>query len=264
MEFSCPPEFIMLGHRLADAAQPVARSYFRTEGLAIEQKTLHDPVTLADREIEQKWREMILAYRPQDAIWGEEYGRENQDAELTWIFDPIDGTKAFTLGRTTFGCMIGLHHREHGFIMGIVSQPILDWRWFGAVGHGASFNGKSLRSVAPPSFSEVRISVTNPIRMPRELKLLHDELKNDAAYIYYGGDVMNYVGVADGSLHVNFESGQKIYDIAAAIPVIHQAGGIITRTDGTEIGLTLDHDVIAACTPELHADILARYKKIAA
>jgi histidinol phosphatase-like enzyme (inositol monophosphatase family) len=263
MSFICPQELVDLAHFLADTAQPIARRYFRGEEMGVETKQDHSPVTIADRAIEKKWREIIQEKRPQDGIWGEEFGRTNEDAELTWIFDPIDGTKAFTLGRATFGLLIGLHHKQHGFILGIVDQPIVNLRWFGAKGRGAFLNEKPLQTTTP-ELSDVRISLTNPLRLTPDLVAFHKELTGKIAFTAYGGDCMNYVGLADGSLHLNFDSIQHIYDIAASIPIIEEAGGKITHKDGTPIDLSFEHTILGACTSELHEDFLSRFKKITA
>lgn len=261
MVYSCPSEFITLAHQLADAARPIGTQYFRTDLLEVENKPDHTPVTIADRLIEETWRKMVEHARPQDAIWGEEFGRSNENAELTWIFDPIDGTKAFTLGRATFGCLIGLHHKTHGFILGIVDQPVLGLRWVGARGHGAQLNGKPLES-RHAALNQIRVCLTDPMRLTPDLQALQHQLLKEVAFFYYGGDCMNYVGLADGSLHLNFDSQQAIYDIAAAIPIIEGAGGVITHKDGSAIDLTANHTILAACTPQLHADMLARLQKI--
>jgi inositol-phosphate phosphatase/L-galactose 1-phosphate phosphatase/histidinol-phosphatase len=231
--------------------------------MAVEIKSAHDPVTIADREIEQKWREIILAQRPNDGIWGEEFGRTNEDSELTWIFDPIDGTKVFTLGRATFGCMIGLHHKQHGFILGIIDQPIVNLRWGGAKGRGATLNGKKLEVKKSVAFDHMRSSVNNLFRLSAPLKKLHDQLRKEVHFIAAGGDCMNYAGIADSALHYYFDCSQQIFDIAAAIPIIEEAGGKITNIDGSKIEMAdADYTVLAACTPELHQDILSRFRKI--
>jgi inositol-phosphate phosphatase/L-galactose 1-phosphate phosphatase/histidinol-phosphatase len=263
MGFICPQEFIDLAHFLADAAQPIARKYFRNNDMAIEIKSAHDPVTIADREIETEWRSIIAEERPQDGIWGEEFGRTNEESELTWIFDPIDGTKVFTLGRATFGCMIGLHHKQHGFILGLIDQPIVNLRWFGAKNCGATLNGKKLQT-KQPEYKTIRSSINNYSRLPDALKILNEQMKREVHFIAGGGDCMNYAGLADGSIHYYFDTDQMIYDIAPAIAIIEEAGGKITNLDGSEIEMTLEHKVIGACTPELYADVLARYKKIVA
>lgn len=261
MAFICPAEFTVLAEKLADAARPIVQRYFRSDMLVVEQKKLHDPVTMADRKIEELWRNMIADTRPQDGIWGEEFGRSNEDAEWTWILDPIDGTKAFTLGRPTFGCMIGLHHTQHGFVAGVVDQPIIQYRWTGARGCGATLNGNVLKTHAV-MMHDARIALTNPFRFTPEVKRLKDMLQNEIGYYAYGGDCMNYMGLADGGVHAMFDSMQKIYDIAAAIPIIEEAGGVITHLDGSPIDFVADHTIMAAHTPELHVQLLQRYQAI--
>lgn len=261
INFVCPPEFTALANLLADVAQPIARHYYRNDALQIITKEDNSPVTLADREIEEKWRGIIHSQRPGDAMWGEEFGRENIGAEWTWIFDPIDGTKSFTVGRPTFGCLIGLHHIEHGFVMGVVDQPITNLRWAAAKNQGATLNGKALRT-KQTSLGDVRIAMTNPMRQSAPLKKLHQELMDQIGFFTYGGEVMNYVGIADGSVHANFDSRQKIYDIAATIPIIEEAGGVITSLQGKPIAFEEDQAILAACTPELHNTLMQRYFEI--
>ncbi len=259
MNGTCPAELIAFAHQLADMARPVALQYFRQVDLFVEQKQAHDPVTIADRTIEKMWRDAVQTTYPDHGIWGEEFGRHQMDAEWTWILDPIDGTKAYTLGRPTFGCLIGLYHKTHGFVAGIVDQPIVQWRWVGVRGEGATFNGRPLQT-HDVAFSDVRIALTNPMRLSPELKELRRRLNRDIGYMAYGGDCMNFTGLADGSVHALFDSVQKIYDIAAIIPIIEEAGGIITHIDGSPIDFSEDHTIMAAHTPALHKELLHRYQ----
>src|SRR5437867_1892831 len=93
----------------ADAARTIALKYFRRE-IPVSEKEDSSPVTLADREIEQKLRALIGGAFPAHGIIGEEYGEENTGAEFVWVIDPIDGTKSFITGRPQFGTIIGLIH----------------------------------------------------------------------------------------------------------------------------------------------------------
>lgn len=263
MDQTCPTDFITFAHLLADRARPVAMQYFRQDNLHVEQKQAHDPVTIADRSIEKIWRDLIQEHYPDHGIWGEEFGRHQNDAEWVWILDPIDGTKAFTLGRPTFGCLIGLYHQTRGFVAGIVDQPVLSWRWVGVQGQGASFTGPQFGTRALKTqnvtMRDVRVALTNPLRLSAKLKQFRQKLGRDIGYQAYGGDCMNYTGLADGGVHAMFDSVQKIYDIAAIIPIIREAGGVITHLDGSAIDFSEDHTIMAAHTPELHDELLRRY-----
>lgn len=260
----CPTSFIDFAHTLADLARPIALQYFRQNDLYIEQKRAHDPVTFADRTIEKIWRDLIQDTFPEHGIWGEEFGQYQTDAEWVWILDPIDGTKAFTLGRPTFGCLIGLYHKTHGFVAGIVDQPIVQWRWVGVIGKGATFTapntGTRILRTKNIALQDIRVALTNPMRFSAPLKQFRQKLNKDIGYMAYGGDCMNYTGLADGSAHALFDSMQKIYDIAAIIPIIREAGGVVTHLDGSPIDFSEDHTIMAAHTPELHSELLQRYQ----
>jgi inositol-phosphate phosphatase/L-galactose 1-phosphate phosphatase/histidinol-phosphatase len=253
----CPEEFLTLGHRLADAARPFAEHYFRqTHGLTLKSDTT--PVTLADNEIEQAWRKIIMQEYPDHGIWGEEFGRHQPDAEYQWILDPIDGTKAFTLGRTSFGCLIALHHKTQGFILGICDQPITKERWVGACGIPTTYNGVALSArKMPPPDAPLRVGITNPVRFNQSLQQCHDALSRQKTVIAYGGDCMNFTGIASGLVDVSFENNQSIYDIAPFVPILKGVGAVITQHDGKPITLDMGDGILAAATPELHRIFLA-------
>jgi inositol-phosphate phosphatase/L-galactose 1-phosphate phosphatase/histidinol-phosphatase len=255
--FVCPEAFIALGHRLADAARPLAEHYFRqTHGLVLKSDTT--PVTLADNEIEQAWRQIIMQERPDDGIWGEEFGRYQPDADYQWILDPIDGTKAFTLGRTSFGCLIALHHKTQGFILGICDQPVTKERWVGACGMPTTYNGVTLsQRRMPPADAPLRVAITNPVRFSEALQQCHDALCQRKTVIAYGGDCLNFVGIACGHIDSSFENGQSIYDVAPFVPILKGVGACITQQDGKPISLDMGDGVLAAATPELHRIMLA-------
>lgn len=262
MSFVVPSELIALAHKLADAAGEVIRPYYRADDLHIEVKDDISPlVTLADRNAEKSIRELIHTHRPQDGIWGEEFGQEKIDAEYVWILDPVDGTTPFTLGRPTFGTLIGLYHKTEGFVYGIADQPITRDRWAGGIGVGVTRNGKNVKASRNNVLEKLRVTVTNPLRFTPVFQKLHDKVvKPKALFMHYGGDFLNFVGVCDGNVDVSFDSCQAIYDIAAIIPMITEAGGIVTFADGSPIALfDGKRDILAACTSELHKALLKAY-----
>ena len=116
--------FVALAERLADAARPIARRYFRS-GLAIDAKPDASPVTAADREAEAAMRAIIEEACPDHGIFGEEHGKTRLDSRHIWVLDPIDGTKAFVTGKPLFGTLIAL--LEDGRpIVGVIDAPALD------------------------------------------------------------------------------------------------------------------------------------------
>ncbi len=260
-DFILPSEFVTLAHRLADAASAVIKPAFRNADIIVETKFDHSPVTAIDRAAEEKMRAILLQARPDDSIMGEEFGGSDIGAEYHWILDPIDGTKAFTLGRTNFGCLIGLHHIEHGFVLGVADQAITGDRWVGIKNQGATRNNKILKSGSLTTITNARVSITNPLRHTEKMHRLHEHLLGKVQFMHYGGDFLNYTGIADGAVHLNFETEQKIYDVAALIPIITEAGGVMTEMDGTALTRApKTQTILAACTPQLHAELLKLYK----
>ena len=122
-------EFTEIANRLADEAGEIVRRHFR-QPFDVETKSDDSPVTIADRGVEKRMREIIEEERPQDGILGEEFGEKPSESGLTWVLDPIDGTKSFVIGRPTFGTLIALC--EDGIPkLGVIDQAILKERWVG-------------------------------------------------------------------------------------------------------------------------------------
>ena len=138
-------EFEALAKRLADEAGEIARKYFRTPFEVIS-KDDDSPVTIADREIEARMREILEDERPQDGIYGEEHGIKQSESGLTWVLDPIDGTKSFVIGRPTFGTLIALCD-DGKPKLGVIDQPITKERWIGFDGQ-TTFNGERVKTAA--------------------------------------------------------------------------------------------------------------------
>src|SRR6202044_3035534 len=123
----------------ADVAGAVVRPFFRA-GFAIDTKSDRSPVTIADRSAEQAMRAVLDERFPDHGVLGEEFGLDRPEAELRWVLDPIDGTRAFITGRPTFGTLVALF-REGRPIVGIIDQPVTGERWIGATGRPTTFHG---------------------------------------------------------------------------------------------------------------------------
>ena len=146
-----PASFVALAERLADAAGPVIARHFRTR-VDVDDKDDASPVTIADRQAEERMRAILEAEVPDHGILGEEYGTVRGDAEWVWVLDPVDGTRAFITGLPIFGTLIGLCHRGRP-VLGIIDQPILHERWLGHAGAPSTLNGQPIatRPCASPS-----------------------------------------------------------------------------------------------------------------
>lgn len=253
---TCPADLVALANRLADLARPLALHYFRQDH-ALELKSDATPVTLADRSIEQMWRDLILRDHPDHGIIGEEFGTHQPDADYQWIFDPIDGTKAFTLGRPAFGCLIALYHRTHGFLLGLCDQPFTKERWVGVLNEPTTYNGHPLPlRQTPPADAPLRAAFTNPRRFAGALQTVHDHLVAQKSVIGYGGDCLNFAAIASGWIDVSAENQQSLYDVAPFVAILRGVGAVMTQSNGQPIAPGMGDGILAAATPDLHAQFL--------
>jgi inositol-phosphate phosphatase/L-galactose 1-phosphate phosphatase/histidinol-phosphatase len=251
----CPPEFVALAERLADAARPVIRKYFRTP-VAIDDKDDDSPVTIADREAEAAMRALIVEAFPDHGILGEEHGRHNIEAEYVWVLDPIDGTRAFITGKPSFGTLIALV-RNGRPILGIIDQAITDERWLGAVGRPTTLNGKEVSVRRCPDLAHAYAYTTGPDCFDRHSRPAWDRVSGRVKLARYGCDCYAYALVATGFVDLVVEAGLKPYDYAAVVPVIEGAGGIATDWLGDPLDINSNGRVCAAGDIRVHAQALA-------
>lgn len=247
-------EAVALAERLADAAGAEIRPRFR-QAIPTERKADVTPVTEADRAAELAVRAILAAERPHDAIAGEEYGVAGDTAGLTWVIDPIDGTKAFMSGRPTFATLIALLEGGRP-VLGVIDQPIMGDRWVGAPGRQTTLNGvavKTRRCVQP---GDALFSTTDPDMFPGADSAIYRALAGAASIRTYGGDGYAYGLLAAGWIDVVLESGLKLHDYAALAPVIEGAGGLITDWRGERLHIGSDGRVLAAGSADLHAHLL--------
>jgi myo-inositol-1(or 4)-monophosphatase len=246
--------FSAFAAELADAAGKAILPYFRTR-MQVEDKggQRFDPVTLADRAAERAMREMIGRRFPEHGIHGEEEGRAPGSSPLTWVLDPIDGTRAFITGLPQWGTLIALNDGEHPRI-GIMNQPFTGERFLG-MPSGSWLNGKPIQVSPCPSLGQARISCTSPqiFTEPKQLEAFN-RVADRVRLVRYGGDCYAYCMVACGHIDAVIEAGLKPYDIQALMPIIASAGGIVTTWDG---GDPQHGGTIVACGDKrLHVEIL--------
>ncbi len=227
------PDFdaIAVAHAMADAARAAIMPHFRAL-TSVENKQSDgdfDPVTEADKAAERAMRDVLRTQRPQDAILGEEYGRQDGTTGWTWVLDPIDGTRAFVAGLPVWTTLIGLVDRHGNAIVGIIDQPVLDERYVG------SPEGSYLRAAGSETrlqvsdchdLSHAVISTTDPFILTQAEQTSWTTLRDTARIIRYGLDAYAYARLAGGSIDLVAESGLAPYDAAALIPVVRGAGGL--------------------------------------
>jgi inositol-phosphate phosphatase/L-galactose 1-phosphate phosphatase/histidinol-phosphatase len=246
--------FLALAIDLADAAGAVIRPYFR-QPLAVDDKPDLSPVTIADRAAEAAMRHLIAERLPSHGIIGEEFGTEREEAEFTWVLDPIDGTKSFISGVPLFGTLIALAHRGRP-ILGIIDQPISRERWIGASGHPTTFNGVPIRCRPCPSLAAATIFATTPDMFEGDDAAAFARLRAAAKLVRYGADCYAYGLVALGSTDVVVEASLKPYDFSAMAPIVEGAGGIATDWRGAPLTIASDGRVLIAGDRRAHLEAL--------
>ena len=238
------PSDITLAHALADAAGAAIRPWFRRPFL-VETKEDFSPVTIADREAEAAIRALLAHHRPDDGVIGEEYGDDRPDAARVWVLDPIDGTRGFVAGRPIFGTLIAL--LEDGVpVLGVIDQCIIGDRWIGVAGEPTLFGGKPAHARHCGTLAAARLGTTSPRAFDADDFKAFSRVQAAALDTLYGGDCHNYGLVASGYLDLVVESGLKIHDWAALVPVVSGAGGVMTDWAGAPLRRGSDGRVLAA------------------
>lgn len=247
--------------KLADVAAAESMPRFRQlNEIDNKYETGFDPVTEADRAAERAIRKLIGEKFPDHGILGEEYGAHNTDNSHVWVIDPIDGTRAFISGLPVWGTLIGLTI-DGDAKSGMMSQPFTGELYF-SDGHGTylSHGKQALRALKTrhtKNLKEATLFTTTPSLFKDKKHDGFERLQRDARLTRYGVDCYAFAMLASGFVDVVIETGLQPYDIVALIPIIEQAGGVISQIDGSpaEAG----GDVIAAATPELHEAAIACY-----
>jgi inositol-phosphate phosphatase/L-galactose 1-phosphate phosphatase/histidinol-phosphatase len=247
----CPKEYVEFAHRLADAAGEIQRRHFR-QPVEIKLKPDASPVTQVDKETERVLRELIDQSYPDHGVLGEEYPPVREDAELTWVLDPIDGTKSFLAGMPVFGILIGLA-RAGEFVLGVIDQPILRDRWVGADGYGTIFNGMRVHTRECAALADAVVFLGKPY----DAKIAG--LRPLVKWARYGGDCYGYGLLASGFVDTVVDAGLDDHDFAALEPVVRNAGGVATDWQGGALKLGSSGQVIAAGDARVLEQIVARF-----
>lgn len=214
--------------------------YFRAD-VAIENKASagFDPVTEADRAAESAIRAVIRTQRPADGLFGEEYGLELGQSGLTWVIDPIDGTRSFMSGALSWGVLIALFDGQEPQV-GVLYQPYTDEMFVGDSRSAELRRGgahRALRARTGVALSDATMATTGTDWFTTDALARFDRVAKQARMVRYGGDCYLYSLLAMGYTDLAVESGLNAYDIQALIPIIRGAGGVIENWQGGSIAL---------------------------
>lgn len=229
---------LRLAHVIADSVERYTLQRFQAQDFEVETKPDLTPVTDADREAEQLIRSQLNRARSRDAVLGEEFG-ETGSSPRRWVIDPIDGTKNFVRGVPVWATLIALIDHDEP-VVGLVSSPALNRRWWGAKGSGA-FTGRTLAKAQRISVSKVNrladasmsySSLTGwaALGVRENFLGLTDEVWRTRAY----GDFWSHCLVAEGAVDFSCEPELNLHDMAALVPIVTEAGGRFTSLDGTD------------------------------
>lgn len=221
---------------LADIAAPISLGLFRSADLSAANKAAagFDPVTAADRDAEAAMRAYLGRHRPEDGILGEEFGTKPGTSGLTWVLDPIDGTRAFMSGATTWGTLIAVNAGA-GPLLGLIDQPYVGERFMGGAGRAALTRGESSRPLATRACADlagaILYSTFPEIGTPAE-RAGFEAVRDRARLTRYGTDCYGYALVALGQADLVIEAGLLAYDVQGPQAVVEAAGGIFTDWRG--------------------------------
>lgn len=243
----------------ADIAAAVTLPRFRS-GLAVDNKEAvgFDPVTEADKEAELAIRKLLGERFPDHSILGEEWEDKSGTAPYAWIIDPIDGTRAFITGVPVWGTLVGLTVGGRA-VAGLMAQPFTGEVYLSLPGEAGYYRGGQhlpLRTSRVTELSKAKMTATSPDIFDLTGTVGQwSAIRKSVLTTRYGLDCYGYALMAAGHIDLVVEAGLKNVDICPMIPIIENAGGVVTTWDGgpAELG----GHCVAAATPELHAAAMA-------
>ncbi len=241
---------------LAGASGDFIRPFFGRHDLRVDLKSDSSPVTAADTGAEELMRRRIQARFPGHGILGEEGGTERPDAEFVWVLDPIDGTRSFTTSVPLFGTLIALLHQGQP-VLGCIHQPILGQLLVGD-NETALLNGKPVRTSAVRRIEEATLLTSDPVAIARPECRGYSALMERAKLARTWGDCYGHLLVATGWADVIYDPVMNLWDIAALVPIIRGAGGVITDAKGGPAYPAAS--TVSAANGDLHRQVIEALK----
>lgn len=247
-----------LALELANVADEIALERFQALDLKVETKPDRSPVTDADRAVEKALKGILAERRPDDALIGEEFGNSGSAAR-TWIIDPIDGTANFMRGVPIWATLIALAI-DGKPVISVVSAPALGRRWWAAPRTDEPTGG-AFTSDIDGSVRHIHVSGISDLEhasMSYNNLQLWDQAGLVDPLVEFGrkiwrtrayGDFYSYMLLAEGALEIVTEHDLKVYDIAALVPIVEQAGGQFSALSGP---LTSESSSVLATNGRLH------------
>ena len=225
-------EYVDFATDAAFRAGRQALSYFQT-GVEADRKADLSPVTIADRGGEELLRRLIRERFPRHAVVGEEMGASG-DSTHRWILDPIDGTRSFVRGVPLFGVLVALEIEKEP-VVGVCYLPALDEMIAAGRGEGCLWNGRPARVSSVGTLEEALVSVTEPASLSDMHPAFWEKLKKKAGTLRGYSDCYGHILVATGRAEVMLDPVMNLWDNAALLPIVEEAGGSFTDWSGRRV-----------------------------
>jgi myo-inositol-1(or 4)-monophosphatase len=252
-------ELTHFAEELADLSGKTILPHFR-ERIVVDNKlgdAGFDPVTEADRAAERAIRARVKQRYPSHGVLGEEQGAEAGPSPLTWVIDPIDGTRAFMCGMAQWGTLIALNDGQRP-VIGLLDQPYTRERWVASGGRATFRDGHGrkteLKTRPCTSLKDAVMSTTSPVGYFSEAEQkAFWALSAQARLTRFGGDCYAYGLLAMGFIDLIVEAALQPWDVQALIPIVENAGGVMTTWKGAP---AYDGGRVVACGDAmLHAAV---------
>ncbi len=242
----------------ARAAEQVILKYFES-GIDVQFKGDMSPVTQADIETEQVIRKILSEAFPEHGFYGEETGKDKEDADYIWLVDPIDGTKSFVRDTPFFSTQIALMYKGD-LIVGVSNAPAYKQLAWAAKGEGAFLNGEAISTSPIDTMHEVSLSIGNlkTIAGQKERWQSFGVLVGQVNRLRGYGDFCHYHMLAAGQLELVLESDVNILDIAALSVIVNEAGGCFTDLYNQPLDLDTT-TVLASGSKSLHSAVYSMF-----
>jgi histidinol-phosphatase len=217
---------------IAREAGAITQRHFQGSFVA-ERKADNSFVTIADREAEAYLRARIAEAFPDDSILGEEEGEQPGSSNRRWILDPIDGTYSFVHGVPLYGVLIGLE-LDGEPVLGAVNLPGLAELVYAARGLGCFWNGEAARVSSTSSIDQALLLSTDFGVCERYgFGQAAESLQQQVHARRTWGDAYGHVLVATGRADIMLDPVMNVWDCAALLPIVEEAGGTFTDWNGT-------------------------------
>ena len=250
------PELRAAAVEFAKAGGDTTLDYFQ-RSFELQFKSDDSPVTNADRNAERTIRNLINKHFPDHGIIGEEFGTENEDSDIVWVLDPIDGTQSFIHGVPFYTTLIGVLVNNKPEV-GVVYAPALGEMASAAIGFGAALNGNPMKvrtcdALEKATFLSTDVTTYNEQGHEAALKQLLEKCRIHRTW----GDAYGHMMVASGRADFMIDPILNIWDAAALLPIVKEAGGSFSDLSGNE---TIQSGSALSTSYELKNAILNHFK----